>query len=248
MSQFGGSFIMGILQMGWNRQIAGLFHCLHRFLYRHTAGIALGRTGHIGCRLRQNNLSLRHTDSLHCQRSIGSHNKRLRIRIAHILRGANHDSSGNKSHLFPGIQHPCQIIDRSIRIRASHAFDESRDGIIVIVSGFVVAHDTLLDTFFGNLEGNMNLTVLSRRGSHDTQFHRIQGMSGIATGQLCQKINCFILYLRLIDSHTPVHIIDCFSDQLFDCLHRNRFQFKDNGAGNQRAIYFKIGIFRGGTD
>ena len=76
---------------------------LHRLKYRFAAAIALGCCSNIGHCLRQNDLRLRHAYPLHRQRSIHCHHQCLGIRIAHILRCTDHNTSCNKSNAFASI-------------------------------------------------------------------------------------------------------------------------------------------------
>ena len=112
----------------------------------------------------------------------------------------------------------------------------------MVVTVFIVSRRSLLDTLLCHVERNMDLAIRSRFCGHDAQFNSIQCMSGIAAGDICQKIQCILVYGAVVGSHSPVCIVDCFFQKLFDGFPRNRLQFKDHRAGDQSAVDFKIGI------
>ncbi len=202
--QFCRPFIMGILQMGRYRKVPHIFHRFRRFSDCHHRRIAFWRTCHIGNCLCQNNLRLRHSHPLHGEGGANRHLKGCRIRIPHVFRCANHNTPCNKRNTFPRIQHPCQIVNRRIRVRPSHALDKSRYGVVVAVPSFVVPYHTLLDTFLCHFQGEMYLAVFAALCGHYPQFHRIQGMSGIPARQICQKVQRIFIYNCLISAHSPV--------------------------------------------
>ncbi len=153
--------------MSRNGQIPGLLHRLHCPENSFTACIALRRTGHISNRLGQNNLCLRHTDPLHCQRSIRCHCQSIRVCISHILRRTYHNPSGNKSHTLPCIEHSCQIINRRVRVRSPHTFDKCGYGIVMAVTGFIIPYRPLLNTFLCYIQCNINPAILTPSGGHN---------------------------------------------------------------------------------
>ena len=160
VSQFCCSFIMGILQMHRNRQISGFFHRLHCRRNGVDRCVAFRRACNVGRRLCQNNLRLRHAHPLCCQGCRNRYLQRCRICIANILRRTDHHPAGDKCHAFPSIQHPRQIINRRIRIGAPHTLDKCRNRIVMIIACFVVFYCTFLNTFLGNLQGQMDFSIL----------------------------------------------------------------------------------------
>ena len=139
VSQFMSTLIVCILQIRRYRIDTALLYQLHCLVYGTDGRIAFGRTGHISCCLSQNNSGFRHTKAFHCQCGIGSHHQGIRIGIGHILCRTNHNASCNKSNFFSRCQHPCQIINSRIGIRPTHTLYKSRDGIVMIISVFVIS-------------------------------------------------------------------------------------------------------------
>ena len=103
MSQFSRPFIMCVLQIGGNFVIGMCLHKFHRTVDRHNRRIALWCARHIRRRLCKDNPCLRHAKLHDCLRCRRRHDKCLRIRIAHILRCTDHNTSCNKSNAFASI-------------------------------------------------------------------------------------------------------------------------------------------------
>ena len=210
VSQFCCSFIMCILQVCRNRQISGGLYLLHCLKYCFTAAVALRCRGNIGYCLRQNDLCLRHSYPFHRQRCIDRYHQCLRICISHILRSTDHDTSCDKSHTLSCIQHPCQIINRRIRIRPPHTFDKCGNGIVMIVTIFIISCCSLLNTLLCHIQSNVNLPVSGRFSSHNSQFNGIQRVSGISTGDIRQEIQRIFIYGSVIGTHSAIRIVDRF--------------------------------------
>ncbi len=94
----------------------------------------------------------------------------------------------------------------------------------------------------------MYLSILQAVRGHNAQFHRIQSAPCISPGKVGQKFHGVLLDHRIVDSHALFLIIHRSSEQFPNILRAQGMEFKDNRAGNQGIIYFKIWIFRGGSD
>ena len=171
-SQLLMSCVMGISQIRRNRQIPlfpNHFVSGHNGLY---TGIGLLGGSHIGTGLGQNDLGLRHTDSLHRKAGAGSQNQGLRIRISHILRRTNHDSSGDKTNILSGLQHFRKIIHRRLRIRSPHGFDKGGNGVVMLRFS-VITKNLLLHTLRHYFLGDTDFSAFGRIGTKNGKLQSI---------------------------------------------------------------------------
>ena len=122
-------------------------------------------------------------------------------------------------------------------------FDKSRDCVVMLISGLIVAYHPFLDTFRGSGKINMNLAVHTRICCENAKFYGIQSCTGIAS-----EISAGILLLlrpeRYQNCQVPYFYRSPHVPEVFDIFFFQRFQFKNNGAGNQSAVHFKIWVFR----
>ena len=164
--------VVGIPQIRRNRQIPFFpNHCIsgHNGLY---TGIGFLGGSHIGTGLGQNDLGLRHANSLHRKAGAGGQNQGLRIRISHILRRANHNSSGNNTNILSGLQHFRKIIYRRLRIRSPHGFDKSGNGVIMLRLS-VITKNLLLHTLRHHLLGDTDFSAFGRIGTKNGKLQSI---------------------------------------------------------------------------
>ena len=165
--------IVLVLQMHGNRHGARGSHRLRGRAYRHAGRVALGRGGHVGHRLGQDDLGLRHADPFHRLGRAHRHGQGLRVRISHVLGGADHDPPGDKLDILPGVEHPRQVIDRGVRIGPPHTLDKGRHRVVVVVPILVIAHHPLLDTLLRHRQIDMDLAVRSPLRGQNAQLHSV---------------------------------------------------------------------------
>ena len=112
----------------------------------------------------------------------------------------------------------------------------------MIVSGFIIIHDSFLNTFSSHIDCNMDLVIHAPFRSKDSKLYRIQCTSRITACHICQKIECLLIDHCAVASHTFFDIIYRTLQKLFNIFLTQRFQFKDTGSGNQRTVHLKIRI------
>ena len=118
----------------------------------------------------------------------------------------------------------------------------------MVVSCFIVFYHTFLNAFPRHIQRYMYLPVLSARRRHNSQLHSIEGVPGIPSCQIRQKIHGILFYHGIISAHSFLLIIHSPADEFLYILPGQGLQFKNNRTGYQRAVYLKIGIFRGCAD
>ena len=172
-SKLPSTFVMGITEIRWNRCGSRLSDNGKCFVHCQVGRIALWCARHISDGLCQHDPRLRHSKTLHCLGCADCHGQGVRICISHIFRCTDHNSPGNKCHIFPGVQHFCQIVDRCVRIRPPHTFDKCGNVIIMAVAIFIILDHALLDTFGSHIQRDMDEPVCTAFCGKDSQFNGI---------------------------------------------------------------------------
>ena len=246
--QFFGSAVMPVLQMDRHRCRDIVLHRVHRLhdgIYR---GVALRGAGHIGRRLTQNDLALRHADPFHLLGSARRHHHGHRICVSHVLGGTDHDAPRDEAYILTRVQHSGEIIDRGVRVRSPHALYKCGDRIVVIVPVPFVPEHPLLDALLRHRQGDADPAVLVRRRGEDPQLHRVDGGAGIAVRHI-REIRCRLFCdLRVVAAHALHRVRDRAVHEGADILRLQRLQLKDPGPGKERRVHFKIRVFRSGAD
>ena len=228
--------------MNRDRRCFRILYCFHRIEDRIDCRVALWRACHIRDRLRQNNLCLRHTDTLNCLCCRCCDNECHRIGIAHILRCADHNSSCDELNIFPRIKHSGKIINCCIRVRAAHAFDKRRDCIVMVISCFIIAHHTFLDTFTSYLKCDMDFSIITPLRCQNAKFDRCERCSCVSVCHIRKKIQCLFLNDCIVSAHSFFLIIHRPEDQRLNIFRGQILQLKNNGTGQKRSIHLEIWI------
>ena len=67
-----------------------------------------------------------------------SHDEGLRIGEPDVLGGHAHDAASDEQGVLAGLEHPGEIVERRVGVRAAHAFVQRRDQVVVAVLRLVV--------------------------------------------------------------------------------------------------------------
>ena len=121
-----------------------LAHVFSRGEHRLVGRIRFGRAGEVGHRLRQRNPSFGKSDEVKSVFGGDGDLQRLRIGVADIFRRENHHAPSDKERIFAGLDHAHHPINRCVRVAATHAFDERRDYIVMLVAGLVITERRFL--------------------------------------------------------------------------------------------------------
>ena len=104
-----------------------------------SGGVALGCAGEIDRGLRQRVATFRQSNALNGGRGGGCNRQPVRIGVADVLGGQNHQSPCNELRRLAGLQHLGEPEQRGVRIGSADALDKGGDGVVVVVTGAVVA-------------------------------------------------------------------------------------------------------------
>ena len=114
---------------------------------------------------------------------------------AYIFGGENHHAASDEFRVLTGFDHPSKVVKSGIDVGTAHRFDESGNGVVVMVAFFVVAGEFLA----GGFDDNIFRDFLTQRCG---EFQVAESRAGVATGELgevIEGIQCydgFIIDLR----------------------------------------------------
>ena len=77
----------------------------------------------------------------------------------------------------------------------------------MVITGFIISHRTLLNTFLRHVKCDRNKAVFSTLCCQHSQLYRIQCSSGISICHICQKVQCIFCQSHLITAHTTLCIL-----------------------------------------
>lgn len=109
-----------------------------RRIDRSLTRIGLRRQTNIERSLREVNTALGIANNLGRFKRSMRHQKRLRVGVANVLRGMNHNATGDKLRILPCIDHARKPVDRGIGVATAHGLDERTDDVVVHVAVFVI--------------------------------------------------------------------------------------------------------------
>ena len=100
--------------------------------------VRLWRQGHVLDSLRKVDPTLGKTNDLgRLERGLGDE-KRLRVRVANVLRGEDEDAARDELDVLARVDHARQPVERSVGIASAHGLDEGGDDVVVHVARLVV--------------------------------------------------------------------------------------------------------------
>ncbi|CAB4863018.1 unannotated protein [freshwater metagenome] len=89
--------------------------------------------------LSERDATLWHSNQLHRIRC-GDRNSQTRgVRNPDVFRRQDYQPSSDKSRVFTGFDHACQIVNRRVNITAPNRFDKRTDDVIVFVTRSVIS-------------------------------------------------------------------------------------------------------------
>ena len=100
----------------------------------------------------------------------------------------------------------------------------------MIVSVFVIADGPLLDAFGGDLQGQVDISVLSSGSREDSKLYGVKGVPGISSGHIGEKFHRVFIYHRTVIPHSFLTVVDRPEDQGADVICGKGLQFKNDGT------------------
>ena len=105
-------------------------------------GVRLGREREVGRRLGEVDAALGHADDLGGAEGGVRDQQRLRVRVADVLGGADHDAARDELGVLARVEHAGEPVERRVRVAPAHRLDERGDDVVVHVAGLVVGEPT----------------------------------------------------------------------------------------------------------
>ena len=138
--------LVGALRMCAGRhQAAGLARALPGGLLRLVGGVRFGRGGAIEAGLDDRQFALGAAEELVGVLGGEALDQRLRIGEADVLDRGAHQAAQHEQRLLARDQHPRQVIQRGLRVRAAQRFVQRRDEVVVPFAVLVVDRDPALE-------------------------------------------------------------------------------------------------------
>src|ERR1700726_3480049 len=121
---------------------------------RSLGGVGLRRERQVDRRLRERELALGKAGVLDRGGCAGGDGERARVGVADVLAREYHHAPRDEAGALAALEHPREVIERGVGVRASGRLDPGRDRVVVAVGLLVVVHDPSLKGIFGVLDGN----------------------------------------------------------------------------------------------
>ena len=129
---------MAVAQDHRHRQQPSFAHVALRLRERHHRGVRLRGAGQVGDGLRQVQLALGQAHELASLHRGHGQRQGLRVGVADVFAGEDHDPPGQKAHVLARFEHPRQPVDGRVGIAAAHALDQRAGRVVMRVARAVV--------------------------------------------------------------------------------------------------------------
>ena len=182
--------------------------------------------------------------------------KRLRVSVANVLRGMNHNATGDKLRILPCIDHARKPVDRGIGVATAHGLDERTDDVVVHVTVFVIRKAA---TRVGNLyviHGDgialprrrrwRSLGIGTRDGNLARQLKCRQGRACITRGQRTNGLDRILIGREL--TVQAMRSLERTLDQRGYVLVLKVFKFHHTTTREQRRVDLEVRVLRRGTN
>ena len=160
----------------------------------------------------------------------------------------NHDAPRDKARVFAGVDHFRQPVERRIGIAAAHGFDERGNGVVVRVAVAVIHDGFLLDALLGGGQVQMDDALRARLGGERGDFQRVEGFAGVAVRDLREVSQRDFSGLNFQEAQAAFRVRQRALQQAKQVRFRERSQFKDLRARDERRVDEEKWIVRGRAD
>ena len=133
-------------------------------------------------------IRLRHTDEMRGLLRRARDDERLRVGETHVLAGEDDDAAGDEHRILARVDHAHEPVERGVRVRAAHALDEGRDGVVVLIAGAVVEERAPLQRLLDLLQADRSLPVGSWHGRVRRELERVECHACVAVAHRDQPV------------------------------------------------------------
>ena len=132
-------------------------------------------------RLREVDPRLGHADQLDGLRGGGRGQQRGRVGQPDVLAGVDDQPAGDEPRVLAGLDHPGEVVQRGVGVRAADRLDERADDVVVLVAVAVVAHRRRVDRLLqrGQVDGGHGPR---QRACARGRLQRGERAAGVAAG------------------------------------------------------------------
>src|SRR5439155_418888 len=159
--------------------------------------------------------------------------QRLRVRQSDVLGGGDDQASRHEQRILAGLEHSREPVDGRVGVAASHALDERRDDVVVLVAGAVIKKMSLLQRALDVLERDLVGAGQSGRG-----FESVERHARVAA-------RCLQLRVHRVGADRRVELAQTTLDDALQLVAVEGFEPEHAAAREQRSDDFE-GTIRGG--
>ena len=145
------------------------------------------------------------------------------------------------------MEHFCEPVEGGIGVGAADGFDESGNGVVVLVAVGVVENGFLLNGLLRDGEIDDDL-VLGRGSGDDSEFEGGEGFSSVSVGFFRDVLQGFGVGGDGEVSESSFGVREGAFEEVDEVLRGNWFELKNLRARDEGGVDVEIGIVRGGTD
>ena len=209
-------------------------------------GVALGRERQVDGRLRQVDAAFGIADDLGRLEGGRSHQKRVGIGVADILRCGDEHAPRDELGVLSPVDHAGEPIERRIRIAAAHGLDERGDDVVVHVLVLVVRQAAMrrggAHLVLGQQGGRVRRTGLHHAGS---QLQRGERAASVASRHEDDRVARLVVE-RVTAPQAPL-VGERTVDECGQVLVGQSMELDHARARYERRVHFEERVFRGGA-
>ncbi len=138
-------------------------------------------------------------------------------------------------------------VERGVGVAPSEAFDESADGVEVVVPLLVVEHGPALDRLFGDGQGQADDTG-GRFGRLDGQFEGVEHRTRVAAGDVDQVVERAVLHNHMTSAKATCFVFERGVDHGTQVRGGQRDQLEDPTAADECLVDLEVGVLRRGAN
>ena len=177
---------------------------------REVGGVRLRGQREVHHRLPEHDPALGHADQLHRLRRGDGQRQGGRVGHADVLARADDQAARDEPGVLPRLEHPREVVQRRVDVRAADRLDEGADDVVVLVAVLVVLERDAVDGALGVLEGDGDRPLLAfllmgvREGGAGGGLERRQRGPGVAGGRPHDVCTCSCIDRDLAAQAPPV--------------------------------------------
>ncbi len=232
------ALVVGVAKLLRRAQVAVLAHVAGRSRERAHDRIRLRGPRQVDRSLRQIQLRLGQPHVLERLRRRDRDHERLRVSVAHVLRGEDDHPACDEARVLARLEHRDEVVDGRVGVGAAHRLDEGGGEVVVQVARAVVDERALA--------GGVGDVLLRQRGVLGVgglggEFEDVQRRARVASGRAGDQQGQLVRNGHVQHRRAPLH-----DDG--DLLVRQRFERVELHPRHQRRVDLEVRVLGRGAD